>query len=94
MLQDWDEALPFVSVPTLLIAARDDKTKPFEDTRETLEALRVPTRSLCPIEAGGHFSLFDTPLPDGPKGQLPSAHPEEVRRTSKVIADFVRTALA
>ena len=41
-LPDWDSAVAHVRVPTLLLAALDDETKPFAATRELLDEVSPP----------------------------------------------------
>ena len=90
-MPDWDAAIPFVKVPVLLICARDDATKPFEDVDELLAALEGS--ELCKLHvvgSGGHFGLFDTAFT--PEGET-TALPGEVRMAAAAMAGFVRAAL-
>ena len=94
-MPDWDAAVPYLCVPTLLVAARDDVTTPYGDTEELLEALpEATTRSMHTVEEGGHFGIFDTPLhePSAPHAP-PAPHPTEVRLAARAIAEFVACRL-
>ena len=92
-MPDWDEAVPFVDVPTLLVAAHDDMTKKYEATMELFDALPAQTKVMHTMQGGGHFGLFDTPLKEGDPSELPASHPEEAARAADAIASFVKSAL-
>ena len=55
-------------VPTLVIAARDDRTSSFAGAAALVERLsaaeRAPRSRLHEIASGGHFGIFDTPIDD------------------------------
>lgn len=96
-IPDWDEAIAHVHVPTLLIAAADDVTKPLRTTRELLDALPATSKRLHVLERGGHFGMFDTPLrepgSDGAKREAPAPFPAMVDEAANAVACFVAVAL-
>ena len=92
-MPDWDAAVPYLDVPTLLVAARDDATCSYSDTEELLESVPAVPCTLHTIEEGGHFGIFDTPMQPDDLYAVPAPHPAEVQRASQAIAHFLMTAL-
>ena len=92
-MPDVEKALPHLTVPTLLLAIRHDRTCSFRSALELFEALPAKvTPRLHVVSAGGHLGIFDTPLIEGDETAAPAQHPEEVRLAAEAITSFLQGA--